>query len=923
MLDPFSFSGVRSEFVSSLQSSGFYLQILPNLTATDIEFDFIAFAASVLYKLKGVSAESCTGTFYEMGTGRILLQFSEDISGLHSLPTIADHDQFYPNWSNVYQDFASLTAALTAHPPRITVTTFTTPSVRTNFEIHISDMFVFLFSKISASNVFISLTPGYRPSEGLSRSILYAAGKWLISGDSNQYTSADGVSWTSQAAPDATGLLGLCNGAAGLVGFGTFSGGFASYLSTDGGANWNGTAQSFLGSFCVYDPANSRYIAVGGTLVGSGDGPAATRTSPDGVTWTTRTNSTTQANLYGVAVDGSGNVVAVGSNDGNPETALILTSADGGVTWTSRTSAVAGRLTSVVRSGSRWVACGFGGVMQTSADGITWTPRASGVTADLTNLATYGTRVIAVGSAGVVLVSTDSGLTWKAVDSTVTANLARVATSDGITWIASGASGMILQSLDSGASWFPQRCDTPQQAVATLRSQYIGGGSGWNHLTWSGFAGPAAAGKFGISFDPPDPENVDTSAVDNAVAKICQEWWGFAGETVGSIDGSTDPLAIALPNVFPGSLDDVATLLTVQYAPWAGSYLKKAYVQNVDVAYDSSKGDAYYFAGWDASGNTNGLAIWNACRNAYLSSGILRTRGFTLDSVHDEATLGALFLASDGDLGQRINWICGRPRYVELTALGNDSASARAYAGCRYTLNQTLIQARGLSLPTRGVVVDASHDHITGRHKITVGLLAAGVNFPILFLATVGAILQVWCLVSGGPGWAGCRVMQSWDGNTYTQVGTIASNNPTGYLSEDMARLMASPGRKAHPGMVAGGADILTADWSESSVEPPVPAWSDYLAGNPGALLWVDGEILGHAYQADQGGNVTRSNTLRRGLYGTQPRPHIEGARVGAMTATSFRWDVPSGHSGQTCYFRFPSLAGDNGVTGTYSVVIA
>ena len=296
-----------------------------------------------------------------------------------------------------------------------------------------------------------------------------------------------------------------------------------------------------------------------------------------------------------------------------------------------------------------------------------------------------------------------------------------------------GANAQILTSptFYQGASagsaipeWTPWGTKTPWDAMDHLICQKLGGkGASWNPVKVSGRS--PIYQEFGIAFPPPDnaTDKASGTTVREAAAKICKEWWLFAGDMpAAKLDGSADAIQAALPDVKLGNREDVCTQITAQYQPFGGDYLGKAYIQNVDKAYTAGN-DAFYFGGWDLPGaNTFGLLLWQRCRDAYLATGILRDASLTFDSVQGPATLGALWAMEDQDLGERILWLCRQPRYYKITVDGNESAAALAFPGCRYKPNPLLLSERGLSLGITGygLVVEASHDPINAAHTLTI-----------------------------------------------------------------------------------------------------------------------------------------------------------------------------------------------------------
>ena len=146
--------------------------------------------------------------------------------------------------------------------------------------------------------------------------------------------------------------------------------------------------------------------------VASNGFPNQVQTSPNGVTWTSRTAPNND--WYGVTW-GNGLFVAV-ANNGFPN--QIQTSPDG-LTWTLRTIAFNNNWFSVTYGNGTFVALAFTGNnnVQTSPDGITWTIQSSAVAGNFWMAVTYGAGVfVAVAQTGLigtrVQTSSDNGVTW-------------------------------------------------------------------------------------------------------------------------------------------------------------------------------------------------------------------------------------------------------------------------------------------------------------------------------------------------------------------------------------------------------------------------------------------------------------------------------------------------------------------------------
>jgi len=113
--------------------------------------------------------------------------------------------------------------------------------------------------------------------------------------------------------------------------------------------------------FVEWEPANARFVA----LVNSGQ----VHTSPDGVTWTSRTVPVGLAAAVwtGLAISATGMCVVTASGTTN-----YMTSADGGITWVQRTGPTNGAAVTHA-PGVNFGSGGFAwGTSYVSSDGISW-----------------------------------------------------------------------------------------------------------------------------------------------------------------------------------------------------------------------------------------------------------------------------------------------------------------------------------------------------------------------------------------------------------------------------------------------------------------------------------------------------------------------------------------------------------------------
>lgn len=219
--------------------------------------------------------------------------------------------------------------------------------------------------------------------------------------------------------------------------------------------------------------------------------------STDGITWNASTLANITKNYYAVSF-GAGTFVAVGGNGG-----AIATSTNG-VTWTEPVSSTitTSNLRGVAYGNGTWVAVGSDvGTPQvlTSPDGGTWTGQTAASALTWYDLAfAQGLFVaVATGGANPVMTSTD-GITWTSRTAPASPQWRGVAYGNG-TWVAvagtlDGASvGATMRSSD-GITW------TQTTPAST---------SNWRDVTFGGstFVAVAADGSVMTSIGTPDPDD--------------------------------------------------------------------------------------------------------------------------------------------------------------------------------------------------------------------------------------------------------------------------------------------------------------------------------------------------------------------------------------------------------------------------------
>lgn len=266
-------------------------------------------------------------------------------------------------------------------------------------------------------------------------------------GGNNVATSSDGINWRASPQRQAGGSIWCVGIRPPLMvagGLGTNS----ICTSEDDGLSWR--PRFSAGATTISCVAWNGYIWVAGNA-----STAQVHTSPDGITWTTRTTPITTGVLTVVWADQLKLWVA-----GGVGTWAIATSTDG-ITWTGRnvsgTGGIFTRVWIIEWNGNRFVALGTSGTgsftSAISVNGILWqgtSGTVSGSTASM-SLAWNGNVWVAGSAASTSLWSSPNGVTW-----TVRANLSagntRVIRWNGTLFVAFGDSTAYLLSRD-GFTW--------------------------------------------------------------------------------------------------------------------------------------------------------------------------------------------------------------------------------------------------------------------------------------------------------------------------------------------------------------------------------------------------------------------------------------------------------------------------------------
>ena len=216
------------------------------------------------------------------------------------------------------------------------------------------------------------------------------------------WTSSDGITWTSRDTGDSTNLLG--GGKLGSTYVVTGQAGRILSIAPPGETLWSQRL-----STSDVSPINDAASDGSGFVTVAEN---TSRTSPDGITWTSHAHAHLMHSVTHTAVQ------YVAAGDG------AWTSPDG-ITWTEVLTPDDFTLYSVRRTGGQVVAVGFDigddlPVIYTSATGSTWTRRTLPTTPatpslagkSLYGVAAFGGLIVAVGDNGLLLRSIDGGATW-------------------------------------------------------------------------------------------------------------------------------------------------------------------------------------------------------------------------------------------------------------------------------------------------------------------------------------------------------------------------------------------------------------------------------------------------------------------------------------------------------------------------------
>jgi photosystem II stability/assembly factor-like uncharacterized protein len=239
------------------------------------------------------------------------------------------------------------------------------------------------------NNIFVTSTSGntyFTTNAGVNwttsnvgtTSTIYES-KWInsstgyVCGSSGcfRYTTNGGANWQGTSAPTTSTIYRVVVSGSDIYLAGTMNPDVL-YKSTDNGATW--TSMSAVSSTQNGPLFAEGFDKVGSTMVIAGSYGQMNISTNNGTNWSSLSTHVSSANMVDVyAQNGSGRIIAIGSNTGAPGSAFYST--NGGVSWTLSTGAIASNVLSDLsmrNSNTGFVSGRFGILWKTTNGGVTW-----------------------------------------------------------------------------------------------------------------------------------------------------------------------------------------------------------------------------------------------------------------------------------------------------------------------------------------------------------------------------------------------------------------------------------------------------------------------------------------------------------------------------------------------------------------------
>jgi hypothetical protein len=354
-----------------------------------------------------------------------------------------------------------------------------------------------------------------------------------------------GITWTTQTSAADNGWRSVTYGNGLFVA--VSSSGTNKVMTSPDGVTWT-SRSSGTNFWTSVTYGNGLFVAV--ALSGSGN---RVMTSPDGITWTNQTSAAD--NTWNSVTYGNGVFVAVSS--AGVAGSRVMTSPDG-VTWTLRSSAADNSWNGVIYGNGLFVAVagsGSGNRVMTSPDGITWTLRSSAADNNWTSI-TYGNSLfVAVSSAGTAgnrVMTSPDGITWTIRSSAADNTWNSVTYGSGLFVAVSGSGGTnkVMTSPD-GITWTIQTAAADNTWLGVTYSSGLfvavsNSGLGDRVMTsgtfvslpvqWVSFTAKNISGKHELRWQT-------ANEINNLMFEIERSSDGFSFEKIGEVAGAVNSTA--------------------------------------------------------------------------------------------------------------------------------------------------------------------------------------------------------------------------------------------------------------------------------------------------------------------------------------------------------------------------------------------
>lgn len=265
----------------------------------------------------------------------------------------------------------------------------------------------------------------------------------------------------------------------------------------------------------------------------------------------------------------------------------------------------------------------------------------------------------------------------------------------------------------------------PDSSVSTITAaQYIlqaAGGNVYNINDPFGNFGPVNQAWLGAYIEP-------DKTLAEAAHDLANDLWYVLPPASNRSQLASMPEVFEAPEVPLGRLEDVVTEPVIEY----GNGLR-AYVQNIDRAFDPARPDDYY-GGWgylrdDVTGApliNYGYEAWSICREAYLRHGIKASETFKAPSIQEPDALGYIWTQTKRNGAGRLYWLANPPRFATFKVATDAPGFGFAWAGARVTIPGRMAEYAGMDWSAWGAategatITEASLDPVTLEITYTV-----------------------------------------------------------------------------------------------------------------------------------------------------------------------------------------------------------